>query len=151
MPCNSVAVAVVQLTEQGAWLLAQMRDRPELKEAIMLAIAEELRTRLPVEERWDVTPRDYAPIITLLSQQFNDVADVTFAGTRPQFSYNSSTRDAFMVRVGEAVNGALSEVAAQLIAELTKADMEVAGFEITNDALNAAGDRVIDWEYAVTA
>jgi hypothetical protein len=151
MPCNSVSVAVVQLTEQGAWLLAQMKDRPELKDAILLAIATELRTLLPDDERWDVTPREYAPIITLLSEKFNNVADVSFVAVRPQFNYTAGTAQAFMQRIGDAVGASVNAVAAQLLAEFTKADMLASGFEILEDTVNEAGERVIDWEVAVTA
>lgn len=151
MPCDSVSVAVVQLTEQGAWLLAQMRERPELKDAILLAIAQELKTRLPQDERWDVTPRDYAPIISLFSRQWNNVAEVAFGAFRTQFEYSAGAAQAFMARVSVAVGASLDAVAAQLIAELTKADMLSSGFEIIEDTVRDDGARVIDWEYAVTA
>jgi hypothetical protein len=151
MPCDSVSIAVVQLSEQGSWLLEQMNARDELREPIMLAIAEEIRRALPESEGWTVTPTNTPPLMELVSALFRDAATVRMGGRRPDFRYaRGYTSGEFRDRVAESVGAALDRVAVDLLAELTKAEMEQSGFLITSDQVRAEdGVRVIDWEYEV--
>lgn len=125
MPCNSIAIAQVQISNLERMLLGSMNDLPQgnpLRAALLDALRMEVAALIGEEVKIDGDsgqPRLRTANATIFLER--DGVQV------------SSTRKQLLTALTEQVGTALKSVAVQFIAEQVKADLLREGFTITHD------------------
>ena len=140
MPCDSVAIALAKLSELGLLVLSQIDDAT-LGPLLVQAVAVELVTLLPgytvlVENRRLLVQVDARTVATVVlnASGRTDVLPTDFWG------------DGYEARqIGNAVGLALDRVGVLLVGEMSRAQLFIAGCQITSDERMADGTRVLSW------
>jgi hypothetical protein len=136
MPCNSIAIAQVKVSNLERLLLGKLADpetTSQLRDALCQAIIAELGAQ--GVDAW----RMGADLATGLATIHLGREGAAVRSSRQK------VRKALNAQVGTA----LTKVAAQLIGEMVKADLLADGFEITHDISHPNGVRSFAWNKPV--
>lgn len=142
MPCNSVSVASVQVSNLAELTIQQLTGEPgDLRQAL-----EQMFTGQLEIAGWQV---ERAGNRSFTAKRDGGRVTIALYEKRAQAAGASWLRQEVVDALAQLTAETLQTLGATLLAELLKGDMLDQGIEITNDDTTAEGVRVLDFRYEV--